>query len=138
MKVKEKIMSIFEKAVRQKLRFVSSAGQLTVEDLWDLPLTSTSKANLDDIAKGLYRQLKTSGDEVSFVNTAQKTDETIQLKFDIVKHVIDTRVAENALAATERERKEKRQLLMGLIERKQAEELLSASKDDLQKMLEAI
>ena len=45
---------IFMKATQKKLRFDSTQGLLTVEDLWDLPLTGTNKkANLDDIAIGL-------------------------------------------------------------------------------------
>lgn len=35
-------ISIFEQASRQKLRFETSAGKLSIEDLWDLPLTSNN------------------------------------------------------------------------------------------------
>ena len=34
-------MNIFEYATRAKLRFASSRGDLTVEQLWDVPLRST-------------------------------------------------------------------------------------------------
>jgi hypothetical protein len=51
--------NLFEKASRLKLRFSSPAGLLTVEDLWDLPLSAQAKvANLDDIAKGLNKTLE--------------------------------------------------------------------------------
>jgi hypothetical protein len=129
---------MFQKAARQKLRFESIKGQLTVEDLWDLPLTSAvGKANLDDIARDLHRQLK-SGDNVSFVNTAEKSDETIQLKFDIVKHVIDTKLAENTAVALERDTREKRQRLLALIEQKENEQLMGSSMDELKAMLQSM
>ena len=52
-------MNIFEMATRKKIRFNSPQGDLSTEDLWDLPLSSkvNGKANLDDIAKDLHRLL---------------------------------------------------------------------------------
>jgi len=129
---------MFEKATRQKLRFDSPKGQLTVEDLWDLPLTSgTGKANLDDVAKELFKQLK-DGDDVSFVTPAQKSDATVQLKFDIVKHVIDVKVAERDVAATAAANKEKKQRILGIIAQKQTEALLGTDLAELQKMADSL
>ena len=85
---------MYEKALRMKLRFETPQGPLTVEDLWDLPLQTTraNRASLDDVARGLHLQLK-SGADISFVDTAKKSDPTAQLKFDIAKHIIDVRLA---------------------------------------------
>lgn len=131
-------MSMFEKATRLKVRFETTRGMLAIEDLWDLPLQSPSgKANLDDIARDLHRQLR-SGDEISFVKPETKTNELLQMKFDLVKHVIDARVAENAATAAARDRAEKKQRLMELIADKQDETLKSKSVDELQKMLAEI
>ena len=45
---------MFEKASRLKLRFSTSIGMLSAEDLWDLPLSSRNgTANLDDVARNL-------------------------------------------------------------------------------------
>lgn len=129
---------MFEKASKLKLRFESSKGLLSVEDLWDLPLTSaTGKANLDDVARAVHRQLK-SDDSISFVNTSQKTDEVTQLKMDIVKHVIAAKMAENAQAAKAHDLREKKQRIMEIMARKQDEALASSSMDDLQKMLDSL
>ena len=126
---------MFEKAARLKLRFDTPAGALGAEDLWDLPLTSQrGRANLDDEARGLHKQLK-SGDDVSFVEPARKSDETVQLKFDIVKHVIDTRLVENKATLEARERAEKKQRILAIMADKQDESLKSMSLDDLQKLV---
>lgn len=89
---------IFEIAARRKLRFDTPKGPLTVEDLWSLPL-ERGVANLEDIAKGLHGLLKSDAD-VSFVRKEKKADPTVQLKFDIVVHIINTRVAEDEARAT--------------------------------------
>lgn len=129
---------MFEQAIRQKLRFTTSQGQLTVEDLWDLPLTSTTnKANLDAIAVGLYAELN-SNRNISFVNNGSTGDQTLQLKFDIVKHIIDVRKAENASAVEARARKDQKQRLLELIDRKENESLAGKSIDELRKMVEGL
>lgn len=131
--------TIFEQASRIKLRFETSKGLLTAEDLWDLPLTSQNKANLDGIAVGLFQQLQASPvSALSFVNKEQKADAKVQLAFDIVKHVIDTRLVENAAEATRRSNAEKKQRILAIIEGKEAEALGAASIDDLRAMANAL
>lgn len=129
---------MFEQATRMKLRFNTPQGQLSVEDLWDLPLTSTTnKANLDAIAVGLYAELN-SNRNISFVNSGSAGDQTLQLKFDIVKHIIDVRKAENASAVEARARKDQKQRLLELINQKENESLAGKSIDELRKMVEGL
>lgn len=130
-------VTLFEKASREKLRFDSTVGYLSVEDLWDLPLTSERKANLDDLAKALAKQVKDSEVE-SFVVKTTKANETLQLKFDIVKHVIEVRLAENEAVKVRREAREKKDRLLELIAKKQDENLASKSVEELQQMVEAL
>jgi hypothetical protein len=130
---------MFEKASRLKLRFESPKGLLSVEDLWDLPLTSTRNgANLNDLAKAMNRELKASAEE-DFVNQTATADSIIrtllQLRFDIVKHIINVRLAENAAAKAKADAKEKKDRILAIIERKQNEKLEGASLEDLQKMV---
>lgn len=127
----------FEQASRLKVRYDTPKGPLSVEDLWDLPLTSARSANLNDIAKGLNRELKNT-DEEDFVNRGTKTNTVLQLKFDIVKHVIDVRLAENEQARTEAERRDRKQRLLELIAQKQDESLAAKSVDELQAMVNAL
>jgi len=130
---------MFEQATRQKLRFDSPKGLLSVEDLWDLPLTSKAgHANLDDIAKDLNHQLKSSSEEISFVTPVESSNTTLQLEFNVVKHIIDVRVAERDKAALEAERRAKKQKIMAIIDQKQDEALSASSLEDLQKQLESL
>lgn len=128
-------MSNFELATRLKVRFDTPKGLLSVEDLWDLPLTSVKGANLDDIARQLHLELRSDND-VSFVNPAQKSDTGLQLKFDLVKHVIDIRLAENAAVANLAANKQRKQHLLGIIQQKEGEALSALSVDELRKMVE--
>lgn len=129
---------MFEKSARLKVRFDTPQGQLAVEDLFDLPLTSgTARANLDDIARKLSKQVKESETE-SFVIRPAKVNEVTLLKFDVVKHIIEVRLAENEAAALARSNKEKKQQLLSLIAQKENEALAGQSIDDLRKMVEAL
>lgn len=128
---------MFEKASRlgTKVRFDTNVGQVTTEDLWNLPLTSTTgKANLDDIARNLHKQLK-NGDDVSFVNNDKKSNPIVQLKFDIVKHIIEVRLAENEAKAKEQETKEQNQFILQVIAEKQKDQIKGMSIEDLQAMM---
>lgn len=128
---------MFEQASRLKVRFESPKGLLAVEDLWDLPLTSVRGANLNDIAKGLNRELKNADDE-DFVNRAAKTDTVLKLKFDIVKHVIDVRLAENLAARTEAERVERKARVLEIIAEKQDAALKDKSIEELTAMVNSL
>ena len=129
---------MFEKASRLKLRFTSPKGPITVEDLWDLPLTSsTGKANLDDLARALHQQLE-SQNIGSFVLTVSPNNALEQLKFDLVVHVIKVRLAENEAARKLAVAREKKQQIMEIISRKETESLSNASLDDLRAMLSSL
>lgn len=126
---------MFEKASRLRLRFSTGKGVLTVEDLWDLPLTSAAgHANLDDIARGLYKKLQEEAD-ISFVNKEKPKLSAEKLQFEIVKHVIEVRLAENEERAKARENSEKKQRILGLIAEKQEEVLKGKSLDELKAMV---
>lgn len=130
---------MFEKASRFGLRYETPQGLLTVEDLWKLPLTSyrPGRASLDDIAVGLFRQLKESDNE-SFVKKAAKKDDSTQLAFDIVKHIIDVRMAEDEAAAAQRANKEKKRRILEIIAQKEDAQLFDASLDELKAMAETL
>lgn len=130
---------MFEKATRLALRFATATqGLVSTEDLWNLPLTSAAgKTSLDQVAVALFKQLK-SGDDVSFVTATKKSDAVTQLKFDIVKHIIDVRVAEAEENAKKKANADKKQQLLGLIASKEVQALEGKSVEELTAMVNAL
>ena len=130
---------MFEKALRLKLRFGSPQGNLTAEDLWDLPLTSTraTVANLNSIAKDISRKLKAEGEE-DFVDPKTSANEILQLQLDIVKHVIQVKQGENEFARVAAARKEQKARITELIARKQDQQLEGKTLEELQEMVAAL
>lgn len=130
---------LFEKATRLKLRFSTPQGDLSVEDLWDLPLTSASasRANLNSIAKAVSRKLKDEGDE-DFVTPQPKANEVLQLKLEIVKHVIHAKQQEREEADAAVAKREQKERLLELIQRKQDQVLEGKSLEELTAMVNSI
>ena len=133
--------NVFEQATRRKLRFaIPGGGAITVEDLWDLPLTAKSgRANLDDVARALHRQVKQVSDEVSFVEpTTNKQSEELNLGFELVKHIIGIRVEERRAAVEREDRAAKKQQLLEVLSRKETAALEGKSVEELREMVNAL
>lgn len=127
---------MFEQAIREKFRFASPKGSLMLEDLYDLPLTSSREnvANLNSIAKELSRELKAAGEE-DFVNPKSGGDKVLQTKLDLVKHVIAVRQAENESARDAADRREKKERILEIIAKKQDQDLEGKSLEELTAMV---
>lgn len=126
-------MNIFERASRAALRFSSPVGELTTEQLWLLPLTAKGdRPNLDEMARGVNRELK-SLEEGSFVNLKpdpRKID--LELKLDILKHVIESKLADKAAAEKAAENAERKRKLLAALSSKEEAELTGMSRADLE------
>lgn len=129
--------TLFLTAARQKFRFTSSAGILSAEDLWDLPLSGRS-ANLDNIARSLYKELKDADGDISFVKPAVKTTVELQAKFDLVKYVIDTKMTERDARDVAEQKAATKQKLLAKLAEKQDKDLDSKSADEIQAMIDAL
>ena len=121
---------MFAQASRLKLRFRVSNGLVGVEDLWDLNLTQ-----LDKLAVELRREANQT--EESFLETTKK-DPTLELRFNIVKSILETKLNETNAAKEEKARRQKKQQLLEILERKQNEQLDSLSVEDIQKQIDAL
>lgn len=126
-------MSIFKEASKTRLRFKTSSGMLSVEQLWDLNLTS-----LATIVKNLKKQLKKDNDdELSFLDEkSSPVDKTLELSFEVVKAIYIDKKSEKDAAQTEAAKKEHNQKIMALIVEKQEEGMKGKSIEELQSMLQ--
>lgn len=128
--------NMFEYATRNKLRFDSQIGVLAVEDLWDLPLTDSRKAaTLDNIAKEINRDLKEETEESFVVKSTNRRKKTLEVKLDIVKHIIGVKMAEAEASKRRVENKKERERLLEILAQKEDESLKSQSVDDIRKRL---
>lgn len=130
--------NIFEQASRLRVRFESAKGLLTVEDLWVLPLTSDKgKVNLDDIARGLNKQIQAAS-ESSFVAPTTGPSESLAVAFEVVKHVIKVLIAEREAAVLAAQREEKKKLILAALADAENKELTSGSIEELRAKLAAL
>lgn len=132
-------MNVFEKASRLKYRFESSKGQLTVEQLWDLPLKSTvGHVDLDTIARTVNSELKAVGEE-SFVATRPDPKRgELESKLELVKHIIQTKLDENAAKTAEAARQSQIAKVQEALDRKKDAALEGMTVEDLEKQLAAL
>src|SRR5690348_8078495 len=106
------MQNIFEYATRNKVRFASVKGELSVEQLWDVPLRSRDDFNLNAVAKAASKALKDVTEE-NFVETKKTSDHTRrEVALEVVKYVIETKITEEKAAEKRAANKlEKQQLL---------------------------
>lgn len=132
-------MNLFEKAARLKLRFPTEKGALTAEQLWDLPLTSAKNLSLNGIGTSYQKALREMGED-SLIDTGSENAAKAEakLRLDIVKRVIDVKLAENAEASKANANKAEKEKLLEILARKQDAALESMSADELKARIEAL
>lgn len=127
-------MSIFEQATRAKLRFSSTRGELTAEQLWDLPLQSKTGFDLDSVAKAANRDVKAVTEE-SFVTESNPASTKLVLALDVVKHIIAKKLKENQDNLQRAGRLAERDKLLNVLADKQDATLKGLSEEEIQKRL---
>lgn len=133
-------LNIFEQATKQKLRFASVRGSLSVEDLWDLSLTS-GQINLNDLAVGVNRSLKESEGEESFVPTTKTGDADVarlRLQLDVLKRIIAVKVEERDVREAARDKSAKKRVLQEALVEAQNTALKSKTPEEIQAMIDAL
>lgn len=119
--------NIFEVATRQKYRFPYK-GSISVEDMWDLPVTA-----LDSVFKTLNAKAKQAQEE-SLLESKTKEDEETAIKIQIVRHIVGVKQTEELEREKAKENKEMKQRLLEIKvarEDKRLEDLSDAELDKL-------
>ncbi len=125
-------MNIFERAVRKKLRFKSSRGMMSTEDLFDLDLQT-----LDTLAKEVNREIK-AYDEESFIEEKSPVATTEELRLEILKHVIKSKIAAKDAANKRASLKAKLDRLKQIRADKEDEALLQMDASDIDKEIASL
>jgi hypothetical protein len=129
---------MFEYATRYKLRFSSIKGELSVEQLWDVPLRSKDDFNLNAVAKTANKALKDATEE-SFVETARNhLHIKLETALNIVKHIINVRLKEEEAAKKRADNKIEKEKLLEVLAEKQAGKLSALTEEELRKRIEAL
>ena len=123
---------LFIKASRLKLRFKAHNGSITVEDLWDVSLET-----LNLLAKSLNKTLKDSAEE-DYIKVKPAANKELEMGFEIVKYVINTKLEEAAAKKLAADKKALKQKIMGLMEEKKDAALSAKSLEELQAELDKL
>ena len=123
-------MSIFKQATREKLRFVTSKGNLTTEQLWDLSISE-----LDSLAVAAQIETDTSTKK-SLLKKKSTVDKIAQLKFEVLQDILLTKDEEREVAQSNADKKAHNEKILRLVQEKDDAELASMSKEELMKQLQ--
>jgi len=126
-------MDIYKQATKKGLRFATSKGNLSTEQLFQL--TQTDLATTVKNQKKLLN--RDNEDGLSFLDESSTVDETEQLRFDILKDVYLTKKADAEALREARAKKENKQKILDLISKKKDGELENKSITELEAMLDA-
>ena len=103
-------------------------GMISCEDLWDLSLD-----DLDRLAIDLKKTLDER--EVSFIKTPRVSNTDDQLRFNIVKSVIDVKLQEKEIKEDRVKKEAEKVRIQALIAEKENEKLKDTSLEELKKKL---
>ncbi|WOL31432.1 hypothetical protein [Microcoleus phage My-WqHQDG] len=122
---------LFEQATRNKYRYLTQVGELTTEQLWDLPMTTVEprfpngkdKPDLDKVAKAIAAELRSITEE-SFVKTSTNPREAVLTSMlEVVKHIISVKQEEVRAREEKAVRATKRAQYLEAYEAKQKAEI---------------
>lgn len=138
------MINLFEYATRNKLRFASMKGELTVEALWEVPLRAPTFSppgpsfDLNTIAKTASKALKDISEE-NFIETTKTVEHTRrEMALEVIKYVIEVKLAEEVAAKKRADNKKEKESLLNILAEKQAGKLNALSEAELKKRIAAL
>ena len=123
--------NLFEIAVRDKFRF-AFRGMISVEDLWDLKLEQ-----LDEVYKNLMIEIKKANEE-SLLKSKTKDQTALEMKVDIVKYIVNSKLEEIKTREEEFKKRMQKQKILEVLNEKENQSLQNISVEELKEMLNNI
>jgi hypothetical protein len=120
---------MYKKALRTKLRFSTTKGKLTTEDLFDLSLT-----DLNNLAIALDKKLSETPRK-SFISDIAPDTQEDELRFNIVKDIITLKLVERDAARNAKEKAAEKAQLLEILHRKKNEALENLSVAEIEAKL---
>ena len=128
-------VDIFKQATKLKLRFSSVRGDLTVEDLWDLPLTSKSNLSLDGVGKPIQKALRESDEDSLVAVPTTSKNELNSLRLAVIKEIISVKQEENLIKQNQAAIESQKALLKQALASKKIDEINGLSVEEIEKRL---
>jgi hypothetical protein len=126
--------NIFLQGTKQGLRFDSPQGSLTIEDLWNIPLTTSrsNRASIEVLGASLLKTQRDLEGAGSILSTSTSTPEKrkVDLQVAILRKVAEVRQLDNAAKVNAAKKREEKETLLQVIAER---ELKEASIEDLKK-----
>lgn len=126
-------MNIFERASRSKVRFQTRKGLISTEDLWDLSLK-----HLDSMAGSINQEIEKLGSKSFLSDASTPQSSEMQLKLDLLIHVIRSKEQQNKAAETRASNMRQRAALEQILSEKRNEELKGKSVEEIQAMIDQL
>lgn len=133
------MQDIYKFAAQETVRYPSIRGDLTTEQLFQLPLKSKTGFDLDSVARMIHRSLKSESEE-SFVEQTSVDPYRVKLEiaFAVVKDVIATKQEENKAEVARQNKSVQRKKILDAMAAKKDAALTTASMEELEKELAAL
>ena len=120
---------MYKKALRTKLRFSTTKGKLTTEDLFDLSLV-----DLNNLAIALDKKLSETPRK-SFISDIAPDTQEDELRFNIVKDILTLKLVERNAAQNAKAKAAEQAQLMEILHRKKNEALENLSVAEIEAKL---
>lgn len=120
----------FIEASKKKIRFATTKGSLSVEDLWDLNLEC-----LDKIAVAVDEDIQKEGRK-SFIGKTNRGSSQKALSLEILKFIIEDKMKEEEKKKERLQKSAQKEFLMELLNKKKLESLESLPLEEIQKQLD--
>lgn len=121
---------MYKQLIKDKTRFTTSKGSLSLEQLWDL-----SVKELDTLAVSLQEAYDKSNAKKSFIEKRTTKDKSLKDQLDVVLDILQDKLEEAELAKTKAENKLRNNKIREIIAHKQDAALEAKSINELKSLL---